>query len=579
MSKSKTKQCQKCKIKFIIEPEDFEFYKKIDVPEPTFCPDCRLQRRFNWRNERRLFKKKDDLTGKEIFSIFSPKADVKIYESDFWWSDKWDAMEYGRDYDFNKSFFEQVKYLIKEVPWPSRPVINLINSDYCMNGGDLKNCYLVFDCGNDENCAYGTQIDYSKDSYDNVNLYKSELCYEGFMLTNCYKTFFSSHCDDCQELIFSHNCVGCSNCFGCTNLRHKKYHIFNKPYTKEEYHKKLEEFNLGSFKNKEELKIEAKEHYLQYPVKFMHGRKNNDVTGNYIYNCKNVKDSYMVKNGEDLRYCYSIRYSPSAKDCYDYSIPGRNSNLVYDSLTVARGINNAKFCYNCFPDCRNFEYCMECSSSSNLFACIGLRKKEYCILNKQYTKEEYNELVPKIKQHMNDMPYIDKKGRTYKYGEFFPTELSPFAYNETIAHEYFPLTKEQALKQGYTWYDKPKPEYQATIKAKQLPDHIKDIDNSILKEVIECKSSDCAGSTVFRIIPSELKFYQKMNLPIPRYCPDCRHKERIKQRNPMKLHHRQCMNPSVDGSGSRCNTEFETTYSPNRKEIVYCEKCYNKEVG
>jgi len=570
--KSKTKQCQNCKIKFTIEPEDFEFYKKMDVPEPTWCPECRLQRRLAFRNERKLYKRKCNFSGREIFSMYSSKARVKIYNNDIWYSDKWDPIDYGREYNFNKPFFEQLKSIIKEVPLQSRPALNFVNSDYCMNAGNLKNCYLVFEADSSENCAYGEGLDYVKDSYDNYNLTKCELCYCSFMLINCYKTFFSSHCDDCQELIFCHDCIGCSNCFGCTNLRHKKYHIFNKPYTKEEYFKKLKEFNLGSFNNIEQLNKKVKDFWLKYPVKFIHGRKNVNVSGEYINNCKNVKNSYMIRYGENLRYCYAVRYQPSTKDCYDYSLFGLNVRFVYEIAVSGSGINNIRFCYQCWDGCHDIEHCIECSSSSNLFACVGLRHKQYCILNKQYTKEEYNKLVPKIKQHMNDMPYIDKKGRIYKYGEFFPIELSPFAYNETIANEYFPLTKEQALKQGYTWYDKPKPEYKATIKANDLSDHIKDIDNSILKEVIECSSSNCAGSTVYRIIPNELKFYQKQNLPLPRLCPDCRHRERIKQRNPMKLHHRQCMKKG-------CNIEFETTYASDRKEIVYCEKCYNREVG
>ena len=113
-----------------------------------------------------------------------------------------------------------------------------------------------------------------------------------------------------------------------------------------------------------------------------------------------------------------------------------------------------------------------------------------------------------------------------------------------------------------------------TIKASDLPDNIKDVDDSILKEVIECNNANnnCAGSKVLRIIPQELKFYKKMNLPLPRLCPDCRHRERIKQRNPLKLWKRKCMNKG-------CDNTFETTYSPDRKEIIYCEECYNKEVS
>jgi len=571
MFKSKTKTCQNCKSKFTIEPEDFEFYEKIGVPAPTFCPECRLKRRLVFRNERNLYKRKCNFSDKEIFSALPKHALIKVYDLDIWNSDKWDVMKYNIEYDFNKLFFKQLKELMKKVPLPSKVALNLINSDYSMNSTHLKNCYFVFNGTYDENCAYSNQITYSKDSYDNLYMSKCELCYDGFALADCYKVFYSINCTDCQEVYLSKNLVNCHNCFGCTNLRHKKYHIFNKPYIKSEYFKELEKFNLGSYQSIIKLKQKAYQESLKYPNKFIHGKKNVNVSGDYLYNCKNVKNSYDNRESENLKYCQNL-IGKDSSNSYDFSVAGTYSNLVYESLAVSRGINTLKFCINCYPDCRNMEYCMHCFSSSNLFACVGLRHKQYCILNKQYTKEEYEELVPKIKQHMNDMPYTDKKGRVYKYGEFFPSELSPFGYNETIANEYFPLTKKQAIEQGYNWYDKEKNEYEPTIKAKDLPDNIKDVNNNILKEVIQCNSKDCAGSGVFRIIPQELKFYKKMNIPLPHLCPDCRHRERIKQRNPLKLYTRQCMNKG-------CNNTFETTYAPDRKDIVYCEKCYNMEVG
>ena len=183
-------------------------------------------------------------------------------------------------------------------------------------------------------------------------------------------------------------------------------------------------------------------------------------------------------------------------------------------------------------------------------------------------KDERGEKKLNASVSIRSMNYTDENG------EFFPIELSPFAYNETIAQEYFPLTKEQALQQGYRWYDKPKPEYTPTLQAKDIKDNIADIDDSILKEVIACANESnhiCQGSGVFRLIPDEYEFYHQHTLPIPRLCPDCRHHERIKQRNPMKLWHRKCMNIP-------CPNEFETTYAPDRPEIVYCESCYNKEV-
>ncbi|MDA2922831.1 hypothetical protein MYX07_06235, partial [Patescibacteria group bacterium AH-259-L07] len=119
----------------------------------------------------------------------------------------------------------------------------------------------------------------------------------------------------------------------------------------------------------------------------------------------------------------------------------------------------------------------------------------------------------------------------YKYGEFFPAELSPFAYNETIAQEYFPLTKGQAIKQGYTWRDPEKRDYEITIKSQDLPDHIKGVTDDILDQVISCQHQGKCNekcTTAFKIIPDELQFYKKMNLPLPRLCPNCRHYQRLK---------------------------------------------------
>lgn len=242
-----TKVCQNCKRDFVIEPDDFAFYNKIKVPPPTWCPECRFIQRALWRNEWILYRRKDSRTGEKIFSVFSETAPVKVYEKEYWWSDNWNAIEYGRDYDWSKSFFEQIKNILSEVPLPSRATIGGVNSDYCMNYTQLKNCYLVFGASYCENCAYIIWGQYSKDCFDSHMIHHSELSYGNLNITRCYRTFFSVNCEDCQDVILSKDCIGCSNCFGCINLRNKSYHIFNQPYIKEDYFKKIQEFNLGSF--------------------------------------------------------------------------------------------------------------------------------------------------------------------------------------------------------------------------------------------------------------------------------------------------------------------------------------------
>ena len=224
---------------------------------------------------------------------------------------------------------------------------------------------------------------------------------------------------------------------------------------------------------------------------------------------------------------------------------------------------------------------------------------------------------------MNEQPYISRKSQItnpklqinsnnqnsktqtreiiYRYGEFFPPELSPFAYNETIAQEYFPLTKEQAIDKGYRWKDPETRNYKITLKTEQIPDHIKDVKDDIVNQIIQCGHYDMDSkktvcneqcATAFKIIPQELEFYRKMNLPLPRLCPNCRHYQRIKQRNPLKLWHRKCQCAGEKSDNKvyqntiehnhhgtdHCPNEFETSYAPERKEIVYCEKCYQEEV-
>src|SRR3989344_7841146 len=96
------RNCQNCKQSFVIEPEDFKFYEKMQAPPPTFCPMCRFQRRLMFRNERALYKDKCDLCGKDMISVFSPEKPFKVYCSPCWWSDNWDPAR--RTINFERFF-------------------------------------------------------------------------------------------------------------------------------------------------------------------------------------------------------------------------------------------------------------------------------------------------------------------------------------------------------------------------------------------------------------------------------------------------------------------------------------------
>jgi hypothetical protein len=384
------------------------------------------------------------------------------------------------------------------------------------------------------------------------------------------------------------------NCFGSVNLRNKNYYFFNEQLSKEEYENKVKEYKIHTREGVEKAQSEAHGFWKKFPNKNHQGIKNVDCTGSYVSNSKNVHDSFLIRESENLRYCQYIQETPGSKDCYDYSNWGDAAEMVYEAISCGSGVQNIKFAFLTQESTHDTEYTMACKGSENIFGCVGLRKKEYCILNKQYKKEEYEELVPKIIAHMNDMPYVDKVGRVYKYGEFYPAEFSPWAYNETIAQEYFPLTKEESIEKGYRWREPDIKDYKQTILSGDVPSDITMVDDSITKEIIECAhKGECnQGCTkAFRIIPDELAFYKKIGVPLPTLCPACRTMERLKLRLGIELYDESCMcgdANSKDGvyknmgnhthENTQCMNTFKTGFKPDKGDIIYCESCYQQEV-
>jgi len=563
--KTETKICQNCKKDFIIEPEDFLFYEKIKVPPPTFCPHCRFVRRMVWRNERSLYKRVCSMCNKNIISMYDDKVPFPVYCPDCYKSDNWGAESYAKDYDFSKPFFLQWKELFDIVPRLSLyQQGNCIKSDYANMVLNTKNVYLGFSIIlGSEDIYYSSIMDNSKQVLDSYNLVNCELIYENLTCSKNYNSQYSYWSSSCINCNFILNCNNCQDCFGCVNLNNKRYCILNEQYTKEQYDEKMKEMDMGSYSFVEKFKKDFWKFSIQFPRKYANIVNCVNSIGDELRNCKDVKLTFNTTDSENIKYGYRCIKEKDVMDvCFNLS-----ASLVYEHGLGSTNGNNIKFIANGDLDLINSEICDHCKSSSNLFGCIALKNKQYCILNKQYSKEKYFQMVEKIKKHMDDIPYVDSKGRVYKHGEFFPYELCPFGYNEAVINDHFPLTKEEIIERGYNYKEKIENHYTITLKAKDIRDNIKDIDDSILDEVIECELSGKA----FKITPFELQLYRRMHIPIPHLHPDERYKERLSLRNPMILYHRSCMKEG-------CTNEFETSYAPDRPEIIYCERCYQNEV-
>ncbi|MEK7608778.1 MAG: hypothetical protein AAB495_04315 [Patescibacteria group bacterium] len=509
-----------------------------------------------------------------------------------WRGDSWDPMNYGREYDFSRPFFEQISELMHEVPFPSLNNWDAVNSDYCNFTKGNKNCYLVFGGDFNEDAEYSGYNFHTKNSSDLYWVNKGEFCYELIDAESNYQCTNARYIESCVDVRFGFELKACQNCIGCINLRNTKQCFFNEQLSPEEYAKRVAEIDFGSYKAIEEL--EARFEELKARSIFRAYRMINSVnsSGDNLYNCKNCTYCFDIFDGaEDCRHIFLA--ASGLKDSYGSGHCGLKSELLYNSLSVYPSSNIIASWI--VINCHNAKHSINCQDSGNIFGCVGIKNKQYCVLNKQYSKEEYEALVPKIMEHMESAPYRDKKNRTYVYGDFFPAELSPFGYNETFAYELMPLGRKEALALGFAWFDRPERHYEITLKNADIPDNIKDVQDDILNEVVECADmGNCEeGCTVaFKIIKPELDIYRHMRIPLPRLCPNCRSARRIRQRNPSLLWERSCqcagkesenkkyLNNSTHFHGAEhCANTFQTTYAPGKPEIVYCEQCYQAEVS
>ena len=557
------RNCKNCHSEFIIEPEDFGFYEKIDVPPPTRCPECRQQRRMTWRNDYNFYPRQCILCGNRLLSLYSEDKPFKILCPKCWWSDAWDPKEYFEEINFKEPFFVQFRRLMEKVP--ALGVLNdnniaSVNCDYTNYFALGKNCYMVINSWKVENCMYSVCLVGAKDVVDcAVLLNGGENLYHAIYTDNSSRSQYVYNSAALLDCAFCFECRGCTSCFMCFGLRNKKYCFKNEQYTKEEYDKIVEQYKLYTWSGKEKAKEEYRTFVLSKPHKYANINNCVDCTGEYLINSKNSKHCYITVRVENSKY---FERGDTIKESYD-CLSGGEQELCYDSINPDNSYR-ALFTTYCHKN-TNVLYSDSCQSSENLFGCVGLKKANYCILNKQYTKEEYETLLPKI------IEYIKKTG---EWGEFFPTHLSPFSYNESVAQDEFPLLKEEALRMGLLWQDSfTKTRGKATLT--EIPDSIRDVDGSVTKEIFECKK--CQRN--YKVTDEEFVFYKKNDIPIPRECFFCRLFELYKERGPVRLWHRACMcEKSTHKHEGKCMNTFETSYAPERPEIVYCESCYNAEV-
>lgn len=231
--------------------------------------------------------------------------------------------------------------------------------------------------------------------------------------------------------------------------------------------------------------------------------------------------------------------------CYECTTPDNSWKVAFSIFTT---------------DCADSYYLENCYHCKNCFGCIGLRHKQYCILNKQYTKDTYEKIVANIIKTME---------QDNERGEFFPITDSPFSYNVSDAMQRFPIQKNKAQELSYDRDDTEIkiniPSHAQTVNAQDLPNNPHDVSDDITTKIIVCAVS----GKPYRILKQELELYRKIGNPIPKTHHDIRYQTLLKQRSARTLYLRTC---------DKTKETMLSVYPSHTPFKVYSQKAYEQEV-
>ncbi|MCF7847009.1 MAG: hypothetical protein K9M51_03175 [Candidatus Gracilibacteria bacterium] len=534
---------------FEIPQKAQKFYEQMEVPVPNVSPRELLRELMALRNEWHLYRRKCDSTGETIISAYPPDTPFPVYKNEIWWGDSWDGLDFGQAVDFDRSFFEQFLDLIRSVPREGTSVFNSQNCDYNSHTRESKNCYLCSLTYRVEDCFHASWLVNAKNIVDSWRIIDSELCYECINCTNCFECVMLQEGSACNNCFFSYQLRGCDHCIGCSNLSHKSYYVRNKKVTPEEFAREKEKYLNGTFSAWEKGMTLFEQVKKEAPHRFVHNLHCENVRGDLLQHCRNCWNAFDGVESEDCGQNVSFDKSKDIWNCFSTGWPG--CELCYRSAVIRRSTDIRCSYYIWFS--HRMTYCDSCISCSDCLGCVGLKHKKYCILNQQYTKEEYEELSKKI---------IQKLKEENLWGTL-PPNWSTFAYNESAADYYFPLSQKEVESRGLRWKAMEDAQDRSNFTP---PDSIDAVGDDVVEKILKCEQ---AGKN-YTIQKGELAFYRQLNLPLPRVCPWVRVQRRWDRKNPFELWSREC---------DACGVSIVSSFAPDHPERVLCEQCYLQTVN
>ncbi len=403
----------------------------------------------------------------------------------------------GNFWQSYKEIFNQISFPYLAKRW------DVENADFAHKVFYSSNAYLSFEI------CYSEKVVYSVNIKDNCSYIfnsimigdNSENIYNSVWVFKSFNVFYSRFIFDSADIWFCSHMVGCKECMFCDNLEHKSYCIQNKQYEKEEY-------------------MKLKKQILQEKAKFQTYFQTLPVTKNLLW-CENTQGEYLMKshNLEYGMFSYHIikwkntLFVWDAKWCENfYDVASAAYGKDYYGL-VWGGLGTNYFCSIEIVWWSNIYYSYFLNDCSYCLGCIGLKNKSFCILNKQYSKEERFEKANEIFQQMES---------EWTLGQFFPWWMNPFYFNDTAAYLIDDsFTKEEVTAQWYLRRDDEIkvdiPAWADIIKTTELHNfqwYNENWERIINPEILKKVIIDSKWN-YYKIVPMELMFLQKYGLPLP----------------------------------------------------------------
>ncbi len=553
--KAREKTCQLTAQPFSISAEEADAYRRFDLPLPSICPQERHRRRLAFCSDGRFFWRQCDATGEKIFSVFPENVGFPVVSLDYWRSAQWDPLLFGGDFDYHRSFFEQYQELWSKVPRPAYTLTSVSGSAASHQCWDTKDSFMVFNALRASGSLYCAGLMDCASCVDCYHVVRCSDCYECLHCADCRSCGWSEFSTGCEDCRFVSHCTNCRYCLFCSGLEKKEYCLFNTELGKDDYEKVLHGWRFNMRQKIDYAKEVFTEFLADKPIPHIFANTLETNSGNSLIDCRHALDCFECSDCRDIVHC---AWLSGASGCLEGLGFGSRVAQCAQFVAVANNAQCVVNCVECWNDVEKLDYCLFCEKSSNLLACIGLKGKEYCILNKQYTKKKFTEEREKIVRHL--------KARGV-WGKFFPVVFSGLAYNQTAANELMPLAKIPAQMMGFVWDDSEEFIQPSLVLSEidqgaeeqflEMPDRLEALTDEIVRDAIFiCEMS----GRFFRLTPEEVVFYRKMQIAPPSRAFEQRHRERVMRLPPWSM---------VQRKASRGSAQMYSTYPENwRRPVV-----------